>query len=188
MIVDDLASRVLVLGLPAGGDGLGEWLTAAAPLGVPFYATLHQLVTMPVTVWAPVVYVCENPGVLRAACGALGPRRAADLHGGAAVDGVPPAGGGRGRRRRSAALSRRLRLAGRVDRGRGDRQARRGAMAHVRVRLPRRSPRRRAHVPLSGAAQPTPWDPPLAKAMTAKGRAVYEESVTDPLIADLASR
>ena len=42
------------------------------------------------------------------------------------------------------------------------------------------------HVKLSGLPQPTRWDPPLADAMSAAGRAVYEESVADPLIADLA--
>jgi hypothetical protein len=38
---------------------------------------------------------------------------------------------------------------------------------------------------LSGAAQPTPWDPELAEAMARTDRAVYEESVTDALLADL---
>ena len=33
VIVDDLASRVLVLNLPAHGDGLGEWLTSAKAYG-----------------------------------------------------------------------------------------------------------------------------------------------------------
>jgi hypothetical protein len=42
------------------------------------------------------------------------------------------------------------------------------------------------HVKLSGIPQPTGWDPALADAMIAAGRAVYEESVADPLIADLA--
>ena len=42
------------------------------------------------------------------------------------------------------------------------------------------------HVKLSGAPQPTPWDPDLAAAMIAAGRAVYEESVAGPLVADLA--
>ena len=37
VVVDDLASRVLVLDLPAQGRGLGEWLSGAARLGVPFY-------------------------------------------------------------------------------------------------------------------------------------------------------
>ena len=42
------------------------------------------------------------------------------------------------------------------------------------------------HVKLSGGPEPTGWDPSLADAMIATGRAVYEESVADPLIADLA--
>src|SRR6266704_3073970 len=36
VIVDDLASRVLVLNLAAQGDGLAEWLTGAARYGTPF--------------------------------------------------------------------------------------------------------------------------------------------------------
>jgi hypothetical protein len=42
------------------------------------------------------------------------------------------------------------------------------------------------HVKLSGAPQPTRWDPALADAMITAGRAVYEESVADPLLIDLA--
>jgi uncharacterized protein (TIGR02679 family) len=41
------------------------------------------------------------------------------------------------------------------------------------------------HVPLSGAVARTPWDEQLAKAMTEMGRAVYEETVLDALLADL---
>ena len=43
------------------------------------------------------------------------------------------------------------------------------------------------YVGLAGTPQPTPWAPSLAAAMTAHGRAVYEESVADRLIADLAT-
>ena len=32
----------------------------------------------------------------------------------------------------------------------------------------------------------TPWDPELAEAMRTTGRAVYEETVADQLLADLA--
>ena len=38
---------------------------------------------------------------------------------------------------------------------------------------------------LTGTPQPTPWDPELGEVMTATGRALYEESVADALIADL---
>src|SRR5487761_1353400 len=72
VIVDDLASRVLVLNLPADGDGLGEWLTSAKAYGAPFYVSLQQLVTMPVTVPRQLVRACENPAVLRRAAAELG--------------------------------------------------------------------------------------------------------------------
>ena len=113
VIVDDLASRVLVLNLPAHGDGLGEWLTSAKAYGTPFYVTLHQLVTMPITVRPrQLVRACENPAVLRRAAGRAGcGRPAADLHRGPAVHRVPPAGRDYHEGRRQARLPRRLRLA-----------------------------------------------------------------------------
>jgi Protein of unknown function C-terminus (DUF2399) len=43
------------------------------------------------------------------------------------------------------------------------------------------------YVRLTGAPQPTPWDPGLGRVMAATGRAVYEESVADSLITDLSS-
>lgn len=73
VVVDDLASRILVLNLPAEGEGLGEWLTGAARFGRPFQVTLHQLNTFSIAPHAPVVHVCENPAVLRRAAAELGP-------------------------------------------------------------------------------------------------------------------
>jgi uncharacterized protein (TIGR02679 family) len=189
VIVDDIASRVLVLGLPASGAGLGEWLSGAASLGVPFYVTLQQLVAMPVTVTAPLVYVCENPAVLRRASGTPGASTAPLI----CTEGRP-----------STAFHR---LAAAVVSGGGSLLyhgdfdwpgvsiasaviARHGArpwrlsaddyLAGVRADDD--------YVALSGAAQPTPWDPALAEAMTSMGRVLYEESVADALIADLAAR
>jgi hypothetical protein len=43
------------------------------------------------------------------------------------------------------------------------------------------------YVPLAGPARPAPWDAALAETMAAAGRAVYEESVADVLIADLVT-
>jgi len=187
VIVDDLASRVLVLGLPADGDGLGEWLTSAATSGTPFYVTLHQLVSMPVSLLSPVVYACENPAILRAAAGSLGPlslplictegRPSTAFHRLAAA--VVASGG-------------QLRYHGDFDwpgvsiaasvMARHDgvpwRLGASDYLAGVRAAGAE-------HVPLAGAAQPTPWDPALAEAMSATGRVVYEESVTDALLADL---
>ena len=53
VIVDDLASRVLVLNLAARGDGLAEWLTGAARYGTPFQVTLQQLETHPIRLTRP---------------------------------------------------------------------------------------------------------------------------------------
>ncbi|MBO0804820.1 MAG: TIGR02679 family protein [Nocardiopsaceae bacterium] len=189
VIVDDLASRVLVLNLPARGKGLGEWLSGAAALGVPFYVTLQQLVAMPVTVPAATVRVCENPAVLRRAAGALGASSSPLI----CAEGRP-----------STAFHR---LAAAVVSGGGSLEyhgdfdwpgvsiaaaviGRHGArpwrfsatdyLAGVRAGDD--------YVALSGTAQATPWDPPLAEAMAATGRVVYEESVADDLIADLTAR
>jgi uncharacterized protein (TIGR02679 family) len=188
IIVDDLASRVLVLNLPASGNGLGEWLSGAAALGTPFYVTLQQLVALPVTVSAPVAYVCENPAVLRRAAGVLGAaslplictegRPSTAFHRlAAAVTG----GGGELRYHGDfdwAGVS----IAGSVI-------ARHGAvpwrfraadyLAGVRSEGD--------YVALSGPAQPTPWDPELGPAMAGTGRVVYEESVADALIADMVT-
>ena len=73
VIVDDLASQVLVLNLRAGENHIvANWLADAADFGVPFRLTLHQLNTDPLTPVARDLYVCENPAVLRAAAGELG--------------------------------------------------------------------------------------------------------------------
>ncbi|MGD0684984.1 MAG: DUF2399 domain-containing protein [Streptosporangiaceae bacterium] len=41
-------------------------------------------------------------------------------------------------------------------------------------------------VPLTGDPAATPWDPGLRETIHETGRAVYEETVTDHLLADLA--
>jgi uncharacterized protein (TIGR02679 family) len=191
VIVDDLASRVLVLNLPARGDGLGEWLTDAAARGVPFYVTLQQLIAMPVVPAVeaePTVYVCENPAVLRRAANDLGPRSRPLI----CSEGQPSTAF----HRLAAAItanSGRLRYHGDFD-WPGI------AIANSVIRRHDATPWRLAaadyqaavredadHVKLSGPPQPTPWDPALADAMAATARAVYEESVADPLIADLTT-
>ncbi len=191
VIVDDLASRVLVLNLAAGGDGLGEWLTDARARGVPFYVTLQQLIAMPVVPAIeaePTVHVCENPAVLRRAAADLGPRSRPLI----CTEGQP-----------STAFHR-LAVAVTANGGRlryhGDFDWPGIAIANSVFRRHDATPWRLAaadyqaavredadHVKLSGPQQPTPWDPALADAMAATARAVYEESVADPLIADLTT-
>jgi uncharacterized protein (TIGR02679 family) len=189
VVVDDLASRVLVLNLPAAGRGLGEWLTGAARLGVPFYVTLHQLMTLPLAVGGALVQTCENPAVLRRAAAELGAGSAPLI----CAEGRPSTafhqlasviinGGGELRYHGDFDWPG-LAIACSVICRHGARPWRMSATdyaAGVRADT--------EHVPLSGTPQPTPWDPGLAEAMAATGRVVYEETVADELIADLSSR
>jgi uncharacterized protein (TIGR02679 family) len=188
VIVDDLASRVLVLNLPAEGDGLGEWLTSAKARGVPFYVTLHQLVTMPITVPPrQLVRACENPAILRRAAGQLG----ADAEPLVCTEGQPSTAF----RRLAAAIAR---AGGRLA-YHGDFDWPGIAIANGVITRHNARPWRLTaaeyegaikknadYVSLAGTPQPTPWDPSLAATMTEHGRAIYEESVADRLIADLA--
>jgi Protein of unknown function N-terminus (DUF3323)/Protein of unknown function C-terminus (DUF2399) len=185
VLVDDLASRVLVLNLPAAGEGLGEWLTGAARYGTPFQVTLQQLAAHPIRVSCPQVFVCENPAVLRRACAELGPS-------------CPPLVCTEGRP--STAFHRLMGLA--VGAGTelwyhgdfdwpgvaiaadviaryGGRPWRMGASDYRRAA--------RSGVELGGDRVDTPWDPGLREAMRAEGHAVYEETVGDQLLADLAT-
>jgi uncharacterized protein (TIGR02679 family) len=190
VIVDDLASRVLVLNLPAAGDGLGEWLTSAKAHGAPFYVTLHQLVTMPITVRPrQFVRASENPAVLRRAAGELGP----DAEPLICTEGQP-----------STAFHR---IAAAITRT-GGRLAYHGdfdwpgiAIANGIITRYNARPWRlgtadyesavknhAGSVSLAGTPQPTPWETSLATSMIAHGLAVYEESVADALLADLTRK
>ncbi|MER7048835.1 TIGR02679 family protein [Streptomyces jumonjinensis] len=185
VIVDDLASRVLVLNLPATGQGLGQWLTDAARYGTPFHITLHQLITLPIAVSLPTVYVCENPAVLRRAAGELGTSS-------------PPLICAEGRP--STAFHRLARLIvddGGLLRYHGDFDWPGIAMTNALCTRYGAEPWRMSsgdylngvcadteHVPLNGKVQDTPWDPNLAEIMTNEGRAVYEEAVADILLKD----
>jgi len=188
IIVDDLASRVLVLNLPAAGAGLGEWLTSAQQHGTPFYVTLHQLVTLPVTLpRGQLVHVCENPAVLRRAAAELGPDARPLL----CTEGQPSTAFHR--------LARSIAGAGGRLSYHGDFDWPGIAIATSIITRHDASPWRfSAHdykhavgsgtgsVLLAGTPQPTPWDPALGAAMTEQSRAVYEEAVTGRLITDLS--
>lgn len=187
VVPDDLASRALVLGLPAQGEGLGQWLTDAAARGVPFQVTLHQLVSMPVVIDAPVVYVCENPAVLRAAAQQLGAHSAPLV----CSEGWP-----------SAAFHR---LVNAVTEG-GGRLHHHGDFDRAGLSITRRMVERHgalpwrmgasdylAHepyesFPLGVAPGSSPWDPDLEHAMVRRGHVVFEETVVDVLLEDLRAR
>ncbi len=185
-MLDDLASRVLVLNLPAPGRGLGEWLTSAASLGVPFYVTLHQLMTMPLTMPGMLVHVCENPAILRRAAAELGGGSAALL----CTEGRPSTAFNQ--------LATAIVVGGGELSYHGDFDWPGISIANsVMIRHDARPWRMSTadylegtrtdaeYVSLTGTPQATPWDPALREAMTTKGRAVYEESVCAPLIEDL---
>jgi uncharacterized protein (TIGR02679 family) len=187
VIVDDLASRVLVLNVSAEGCGLGEWLSDAARYGTPFQVTLHQLAAHPIWLSHPRLFVCENPAVLRRACGELGAA-------------CPPLVCTEGRP--STAFHRLAQMA--VAAGgelwyHGDFDWPGVAIAaDVIGRHDARAWRMSAsdylsgaetdgsYLALSGDPVATPWDPQLRETMRATGRAVYEETVADQLLTDLA--
>ena len=188
VVVDDLASRVLVLNIPAEGRGLAEWLVGAARLGVPFYITLHQLMTLPLTIRGAVAGVCENPAVLRRAAAELGAgsapllctegRPSTAFH---QLAGVIVSGGGELRYHGDFDWPG-LAIASSVMRRHGARPWRMSAADYIAgVRADAE------HVRLTGTPQPAPWDPELAEVMAVTGRAVYEESVAGALITDLSA-
>jgi uncharacterized protein (TIGR02679 family) len=188
VIVDDLASQVLVLNLPAAGAGLGEWLTSAREYGTPFYITLHQLVSLPITLpRGQQVHACENPAVLRRAAAELGPAAQPLI----CSEGQPSTAFHR--------LARAIAGAGGQLRFHGDFDWPGIAIATTIMTRHSARPWRftaadykhavgsgAGSVILAGTPQPTPWDPALGPAMTEQGRVVYEEAVTERLITDLS--
>ncbi len=185
VVVDDLASQVLVLNLPADGDGLGEWLNRAAGLGVPLRVTLHQLTALPVVPRISEVFVCENPAVLRQATAVLGPRSAALV----CTEGVPSlacwrlvgaaaAAGARIRWRNDFDWSGLRITAAAIDRL-GATPWRMTAEDFLAA-LPLGDTET-----LRGTPSASPWDPALAKALSSAGRSIMEERLVPMLLADL---
>jgi hypothetical protein len=185
VLVDDLASRVLVLNLPAEGEGLGEWLAGAARYGTPFQVTLHQLATHPVKISCPRIFVCENPAVLRRACVELGatcpplvctegrPSTAFHRLVGLAV------GGGTELWYHGDFDWPGVAIAADVISRYGGRPWRMGASDYLSAAS--------EGIRLRGEPVNAPWDPELLKAMSVTGYAVYEETLGDQLLADLAT-
>jgi len=187
VIVDDLASRVLVLNLAARGDGLAEWLTGAARYGTPFQVTLQQLETHPIRLDPATIFACENPAVLRRACAELGPA-------------CPPLVCAEGQP--STAFHKLVRIAV----ASGGELAYHGDFDWPGVAITAKVIDRHGARPwrmtagdylsgvkagdtavaLAGDPVPTPWEPELCETMRTTGRAIYEETVADQLLADLS--
>ena len=181
VIVDDLASQVLVLNVPASGAALGRWLTESAGLGMPFRVTLHQLTTMPVTLGLGGLRVCENPAVLRAAAADLGPRCEPLV----CTEGIPSAACHRLLSQASVLHWRAdfdwtgLRVVGAAIERYGAVPWRMGAGDYLDAAAAGESET------LKGPPAASPWDAQLAAEMRASGRAVMEERLIPLLLRDL---
>jgi uncharacterized protein (TIGR02679 family) len=187
IIVDDLSSQVLVLNLRSGGSGLGRWLREAAEDGTPFVITLHQLISYPITHRPGVVHVCENPAVLRRAATELAERCPPLI----CTQGWPSTafqrlartitGHGVSLRYHSDFDWDGIAMTGKILSQHPSSTWRMTAGDYLAGLRQEGAP-----VELKGNPSATAWDPALEEAMRSHGCAVYEESVADSLIADLA--
>lgn len=188
IVIDELSSMVLVLGLPGGTESATAIsLAALARDGQPALLTLRQLNLTSIGVIPPDVFVCENPAVVAAAADQLGascpPLVCVSGQPGAAVIRllITLAEGGAKLHYHGdfdwGGITIARTLGQRVDcqPWRYDAAAYSQAIASL-PDLP----------PLKGNAVETPWDPALAPAMLAGGFKVEEEQVLASLIADLA--
>jgi uncharacterized protein (TIGR02679 family) len=192
VVPDDLASQVLVLGLPVASHGpLGGWLAEAAARGWPFRVTLHQLARSPLAVADPqVVSVCENPAVLRAAAERFGAGSAPLV----CTEGRPSVAclrlltalrtGGCQLRYHGDFDWPGIRIATSIVSDLGAIPWRMGADDYIDAVASVDGARPR----LRGAAAATPWDPRLGAAMAQHGVVIHEEDVLEQLLGELAAR
>jgi uncharacterized protein (TIGR02679 family) len=185
VIVDDLASQVLVLNVRVPGDHVvASWLHDAAEAGIPFRLTLHQLSLARLSPNASAIHVCENPAVLRAAAGQLGASSAPLV----CTEGQP-----------SAACHALLTAVTGQVRWRGDfdwtgLRTTTAAMTRYHA-LPWRMTSKdyRAALEagdsesLKGPPAASPWEPRLAELMSQHRRAIMEERLIPVLLDDLSS-
>ena len=185
---DDLSPTALVLNLHASRPGpLAAHLALAAHQGEPLRLTARQLRdSAPLTFPGGCLFVCENPAIVALAAEHLGPA-------------CPPLLASEGwptlavldlldRAREAGAVIRLhgdfdwpgLAIVGELLRRTGGLPWRFGAadvLTHPGIAGP----------PLRGPPVATPWDPNLAPALAARGKAIHEESLAGLLLGDLAS-
>lgn len=189
VLVDELSSTVLTLGVPfAAGSALEGLVAPARGGGEPVVLTLRQVARSPIGWVAPAVFACENPAVVAAAADQFGPAcpplvclggqpSIAALHLLAAA----------------AAAGATIHYHGDFDWG----GVRIGNLLHQRLAWRpwrfdasafRALPADRRGGPLAGAAVVAQWDPDLTAALIADGRRVEEELLLEDLLADLSTR
>jgi uncharacterized protein (TIGR02679 family) len=186
VVVDDLASQVLVLNVRCHEDHLvAGWLSQAAQAGLPFRLTLHQMSTGPLTPAGGDLFVCENPAVLRTASSELGARCAPLV----CTEGIPSAACGRVL---DAAAQAGVRIHWHADldwtglRTTADAVRRFGALPwRMSLDAYRLGLARGESEPLRGPSADSPWELALAGALQRHGRAVMEERVVADLLTDL---
>lgn len=188
VVADELSSKVLVLGLrsaPADSP-LAAALDAFADAGEPAAVTLSQLRRWPVGSGGGVteVLVVENPSVVA---------EAARAGGGGPAEGPPLVCTSGWPNVAVMTLLRQLSSAGAQIRCHADFDppgilivrhlvARVGAEPWCMGQADYLAAAGRGRVRFSGSVADTPWDPALAGAMRARGRAVFEEDVTADLV------
>ena len=186
LVRDELSSTVLTLGLP--GDAAtptGRMLAALAAAGEPAVLTLRQLAReaprLPLR--GRTLSVCENPVVVAAAADQLGPRSAPLV-----CAGGQPGAAVMALLRIAVAAGASLRYHGDFDWGGlriGNVLFDRLPMAHWHFDAVSYRAAAGTGRALTGPPVPASWDPDLAPAIAATGRAVEEERVLDTLLADL---
>lgn len=187
VILDDLASQVLVLNLAGTGDGMvSSLLGEGARAGEPIRLTLRQLLGSAVPVTPGLIHVCENPSVVVEAANNLG----AACRPLVCTEGQPSSAFHRLITRLTEQGSDiayhgdfdwpGIRIASEVLGRYQGAPWRMGAGDYVE------SVNRFGGIPLSGVQAPTAWDPSLSVAMSDRATVIYEEQVIDDLLADLA--
>ncbi|MBW6455798.1 MAG: TIGR02679 family protein, partial [Trueperaceae bacterium] len=189
VVVDDLSSTVLVLGLPgsAAATGTAAAVALLAAQGQPVVLTLRQVIADDVGEVPDTVFVCENPAVVSAAADGLGAASPPLV----CLQGQPSAA--------AVVLLRHLAAHGATVRYHGDFDW--GGVAIARTLASRvawqpwrydadayLAALRRAGDALPalvGTPLATPWDARLAEVMLGRGVSVEEEVVVDELIGDL---
>ncbi|MCO6006063.1 TIGR02679 family protein [Actinoallomurus purpureus] len=185
VVVDDLASQVLVLNLRVAEDhALARWLGDAASAGLPFRLTLQQLMSCPPTPEDREIFVCQSTAVVRAAAARLGVRCAALV----CTEGRVSVACRR-LLTAAAASGARIRWHGDFDWAALRTTA---AAVHRYAAVPWRMGAedyleavRAGGDPLCGARAATPWDERLAVEMARERRAVREEHLVPVLLEDL---
>ncbi|MEC5184757.1 uncharacterized protein (TIGR02679 family) [Cryobacterium sp. MP_3.1] len=211
VVVDELSSTVLVLGLPGGATSpTARALAALASAGQPAVLTYRQLATDDVGAVPPVVFVCENPAVIAAAADRFGVgARSGGVDAAAGEGAGEPASVGSAlgapivcvNGQPGAAVIRLLTelvAGGAILRYHGDFDGGGLSIARTLSRSVPWTPWRfgeddyraacaanRSTSSFAGAIGETPWDAPLAGAMEELRQRVEEESVLAALLSDL---